>query len=260
MENLKAFEWYRNTSGYRLAWMPRRGKKAFWITQPADVWGDEKQVIERNSELHISTTEYQGEKRIANSGIYIADLRQTVHPGKTDEIPLFEAVHPFQSDDLVSLNLLRTAHSPQGWLDFTNKYGMIGHRPILDRWHMGEKKGQWRIYEVEHEGEWHHLTGVLSRIYQDYQAIKKRDSVYLSKIIKWDSDNVVREDRGLTIAGEKIRPSIAMRGRYRNNPHYFEHMKRPDVFVPAAFSIRDHVNRYLEKSLSLEISFDPKSL
>src|SRR5262249_19437945 len=115
-------------------------------------------------------------------------------------------------------------------------------------------------YEVEHEGEWHHLTKVLSRIYYDYVAIKGRDSVYLSKVMKWESDNVVREDRGLRILEAKIRPSIAMRGRYQHNAHYFEHMKRPDVFTPAAFSLRDTVNSYLEKSLSLEVSFDRKSL
>jgi hypothetical protein len=112
-----------------------------------------------------------------------------------------------------------------------------------------------------HEGEWHHLKNVLSKIYDDYPAIKRRDSTYLSKVIKWDSDNVVREDRGLKVGRTKILPAIAMRGEESSyNAHYFQYMKRPDVFAPAAFSLRDRVNSYLEKSLSLEISFDPKSL
>jgi hypothetical protein len=162
----------------------------------------------------------------------------------------------------VSLNLLQASDSPKGWLAFANKYGAIGHSPILDHWHMGEKRkeGGHRIYEVEHEGEWHHLVGVLSRIYRDYQAIKEKDSRYLKKIIKWESGDVVREDRGLEMAGTRICPAIAMRGRYRHNSDYFNHMKRPDVFTPAAFSIRDYVNRYLEKSVSLQVSFEPKTL
>jgi hypothetical protein len=33
-------------------------------------------------------------------------------------------------------------------------------------------------------------------------------------------------------------------------------MKKPDVLTPAAFTLRDDVNSYLEKALSIEIHFD----
>jgi hypothetical protein len=56
----------------------------------------------------------------------------------------------------------------------------------------------------------------------------------------------------------KIKPAIALRGSYPLNAKYFESMRRPDVFVPAAIVISDYVNQYLEKSLSLEVSFDLK--
>jgi hypothetical protein len=113
---------------------------------------------------------------------------------------------------------------------------------------------------VKHEDEWHHLRNVLSQIYEDYPAIKKRDSRSLSKVIIWDSDDVVREDRGTKSDRTRIRPAIAMRGKYPVNAPYFEHMKRPDVIVPAAFALRDAINRYMEHSLSLRVSFDPKTL
>jgi hypothetical protein len=54
--------------------------------------------------------------------------------------------------------------------------------------------------------------------------------------------------------------AIAMRGKYDSNAHYFKYMKRPDLFTPAAFVLRDDINRYLEKSISLQASFDPKTL
>jgi hypothetical protein len=136
---------------------------------------------------------------------------------------------------------------------------MIGHRSVRDHWNLFEKKNGCLFYELEHEGEWHRLTKVLSKIYNDYPAIRKKNTSYLSSVIKWESDNVVREDRGLKIGRAKISPAIAMRGKYSRNAHYFEYMKRPDVLTPAAFVIRDDVNRYLEKSLSLELSFDPKT-
>src|SRR5262249_38860357 len=121
----------------------------------------------------------------------------------------------------------------------------------------------WFIYDVEYEGECHHLTKVLSRIYNDYPAIMKRDSEYLSEIIKWESESIVREDRGLKLAGTPIQLAIAMRGDSTScsyNAAYFEHMKYPDLFTPAAFALRDDVNGYLDKALSLELSFDPKTL
>jgi hypothetical protein len=259
MESLKSFEWYRDLAGYRLALLPKRGNKAFWIENSDGGWSTELDV-DRSVKLDISATQYHGEKRIPKKGIYIAGHRQILNTGKPDESPRFEAVYPFKTDELVSLNLLQKARGPKGWLDFTNKFGMIGHEPALHQWHMSGRDKRWFVCSVEHEGEWHHLTNVLSKIYQDYPAIKKRDSKHLFKIIDWESDDIVRQDRGRMIGGAKIQPAIAMRGKYSVNAHYFEHMKRPDVFVPAAFALRDAVNRYMEKSLSLEISFDSKTL
>jgi hypothetical protein len=257
MQSLRSFEWYRDSAGYRLAWLPSRGKKAFWIDTPNRSWSGEH-IVNRSTALNISTTEYQGEKRVANSGMYIGGHRQTFI-GKRNETSPVEIIRPFEKNEVVSLNILETDSTPNGWLDFTNRYGMLGHRPLLNRWHMSGKDTQLFICEVEHEGEWHHLRNVLFRIYYYYDAKKSRDSSFLSKFIKWESDNVVREDRGIKILGKKILPSIAMKGKYAHNSHYFEHMKRPDVLTPAAFALRDDVNSYLEKSLSLEVSFDPKT-
>jgi hypothetical protein len=259
MESLKRFEWYRDAAGYRLAWLPPNSKKALWIEHPNMGW-PENRNIDRSMRLDIFTSESRGEKRIAKSGTYIAGFRQTLHVRKPDETAYVEKVRPFETDELVSLNLLKTAHTPKGWLDFTNKYGMIGRQPILDHWHLSGKDKHWFIYQVEHEAEWRHLTNVLSRIYNDYPAIEKRDSKHLSKIIRWDSNDEVREDRGIKIGRAKIRLPIAMRGKHPHNADYLEHMKRPDVLTLAAFALRDYVNRYLEKSISLEVSFDYKSL
>jgi hypothetical protein len=257
MQSLKSFEWYRDSAGYRLAWLPPRGKKAMWIDTPNRSWPGEH-IVDRSANLDISTTEYKGEKRLANSGIYIAGHLE-IFVGKKIKTSKIEIVYPFETNEIVSLNILQVDNTPNGWLDFTNKYGMLRHGQSLDRWHMSGKDAQPFICEVEHQGEWHHLRNVLSRIYYYYDAIKKGDSVYLSKFIKWKSDHVVREDRGIEILGAKTLPPIAMKGKFAHNVHYFEHMKRPDVLAPAAFALRDNVNRYLEKSLSLEISFDPKS-
>jgi hypothetical protein len=54
--------------------------------------------------------------------------------------------------------------------------------------------------------------------------------------------------------------AIAIRGEHDFKSDYFEHMKRPDVFVPAAFVLRDMVNGYMEKALSFNTSFDPTTL
>jgi hypothetical protein len=259
MQSLKNFEWYRDAAGYRLAWLPQRGKKAHWINRPDRAWSED-QEIDRSVKLDISTTQYHGEKRVAKAGIYIAGHRQTLNARKPDETAVLEVVRPFATNELVSRNFLQMAHTPKGWLHFTNRYGMIGHHPLLDHWYMSGKDDRWFIYQVEHEGELHHLTNVLSRIYEYYPAIKQRDSSYLSNVIKWESDDVVREDRGVRIQRTRIQPSIAMRGKYSQNADYFEYMRRPDVFTPAALVLKDHINRYFEKSLSLEVSFDPKSL
>jgi hypothetical protein len=141
---------------------------------------------------------------------------------------------------------------------------MTGHQPALDEWHLtgrgvGKDKRRF-ICGIEHEGEWHYLRKILRRIYRYFPAIKKRDSKFLSKFITWDSDDVVREEWGPILGKTNLRMAIAMRGKHDFNSHYFEHMKRPDVFVPAAFVIRDEVNRYMEKALSLQTSFDVKTL
>jgi hypothetical protein len=259
MESLKSFEWVRDTAGYRLAWMPKRGGKAYWLSRSEEDWSDEYEV-ERSSPLEISTTQYAGEKRISKAGVYIAGQRQWLNRRNPDDLWCGEVVRPFDSDEVVSLNLLRTGSTLKGWLDFTNKYGLIGHIPILDRWHLFGKEKRTFIAQVEHEGGWHHLRNVLFRIYEYYPAIRDRDSAFLSSFITWFSEDAVHEDRGNKISGTRITPAIAMRGKYRMNAQYFESMSRPDLFVPAAIAISDHVNRYLEKSVSLEISFDPKSL
>jgi hypothetical protein len=257
MESLRNFEWHRDVAGYRLVWLPPKGKKAFWIDRPSSVIWPKVHEIDRATELDVFPGETKGEKDILKRGAYIAGFRQTIHRRKSDETAHVEIVRPFETNELISLNLLKTAHTPQGWLDFTNKYGMIGRESIHEHWFLGGKDKYSFIYQVEHQGEWHRLTRVLSRIYNDYTAISKKDAVYLSRIIKWESDCEVREDRGIEIQGIKIRLPIAMRGC---NENYLKHMNRPDVFVPAALSLRDYVNEYLEKSISLKLSFDTESL
>ncbi len=259
MESLKSFEWFRDLGGYRLAWMPKRDGKAHWIRRPGDGWS-EKYDVEQTSPLQISTTQYAGEKRVANVGVYIAGQRQWFGKKTADDLWEGEIVRPFETDEVVSLNLLRAGSTLKGWLDFTNKYGLLGHRPILDRWHLSGREKRTFIAEVEHESEWHHLRNVLFRIYEYYPAIQNRDSAFLNNFITWESNDIVREDRGLEIDGIKIVPAIAMREEYGKNAQYFDFMNQSDVFVPAAIAIKDCVNSYLEKSLSLEISFDPKTL
>jgi hypothetical protein len=259
MESLKSFEWYRDLAGYRLALLPVRGKKAFWVDAPSSEWS-ERPKFDRSVTLDIGTSQYQGEKRVPKQGCYIAGHRQVLNVRKPDENPEFESICPFASNELVSLNLLQKARGPEGWLDFANKFGMIGRRSTLERWHMSGKDKRWFICDVEHEGEWHHLKKILSRIYQDYPAIKKRDSKHLSKAIEWESDDIVREYRGAMIGRSKVQLAIAMRGKHSFNANYFEYMKRPDVIVPAAFALRDAVNSYMKGSLSLSLSFNPKTL
>lgn len=258
MESLKDFETVRDAAGYRLAWMSKAGGKAFWISRPGD-WL-EKYEVERSSPLNISTTEYWGEKRVARAGVYITGQRQWLNTRKRDELWQGEIVRPFNSDHVVSLNLLRAGNTVRDWLDFTNKYGLIGRSPTLGRWFLSGKDKRTFIAETEHEGEWHHLRNVLFRVYEYYPAIQNRDFAFLKNFITWESDDIVREDIGLKVGGIKITPAIAMREKHGMNARYFEVMSKPDVFVPAAIAIKDYVNSYLEKSLSLEISFDPKTL
>jgi hypothetical protein len=263
MESLKSFESYRNVAGYRLAWMPMRGRHAFWISEPSDDWSG-RQVIDRSAGLEISTSQGRGEKRVAKRGMYVAHTVQILNRRGPDEVPDFEIMRPFESNELVSMNLLTAGDSPQDWINFINKFGLIGHQPLLDRWHLfGRDAGKDKrhfICEVEHEGEWHHLRNVLGRIYRYHPAISKRDSKTLSRFITWDSDDVVREERGPLFGKTNLRMAIAMRGGHNFKSGYFNHMKRPDVFVPAAFVLRDKINSYMEKTLSFQASFDPKTL
>lgn len=253
MDSLKTFSWYRDVAGYRLALLPERGVKAFWAECSTNSWST-KQKLDRSIELDVLTSQSLREKRVAKKGFYIAGHRQTLNVRKPDEYPNFEVVYPFATNELVSLNLLQSAQGPEGWLDFTNKFGMIGRARSTDRWSMSGKEKRRFICDVEHEGEWHHLTRVLSQIYRNFPAIQKRNVDYLSKKIEWESDDLVRQNAGFT------RIAIAMRGKHFVNAHYFEHMRRPDVVVPAAFALRDAINRYLERSLSLNVDFDPKTL
>jgi hypothetical protein len=237
--------------------MPMRGRHAFWINEPSDDWSG-GQDIDRSARLEISASEGRGEKRVAKRGMYVAHIVQILNRRRPDEVPEFEIVRPFESNELVSKNLLTSGNSPQGWINFINKFGLIGRQPLLDRWHLfgrgtGKDKRHF-ICEVEHEGEWHHLRNVLGKIYRYHPAIRKRDSKTLSRFITWDSDDVVREER------TNLRMAIAMRGEHNFMSGYFDHMKRPDAFVPAAFVLRDEINSYMEKALSFEVSFDPKTL
>jgi len=262
MESVKSFEWYRNAGGYRLAWVPQRGKSAFWVNKPSDDWSGGHE-IDRSAKLEISADQGRGEKRVAARRIYFAHTVQILNRGKPYELPNFETVRPFESNELVSLNLLRTGNTPQGWLNFANRYGMIGHR-ALDHWYLtgrgvGKDK-RWFICDVEHESEWHRLRNILRRVYHYFPAIKERGSKPLSRFITWDSDDVVREERGPLFGKTNLRMAIAIRGEQNFKSGYFNYMKRPDVFVPAAFVLRDEINSYMEKALSFQASFDPKTL
>src|SRR5437870_13190786 len=118
MESLKTFEWYRDSAGYRLALLPERSKKAFWIVAPNKDWST-RQEFDRSVKLEIGTSQYQGEKRIPKKGFYVAGHRQILNVRKPDENPRFEVIYPFATNELVSLNLLQQARGPEGWLEFT---------------------------------------------------------------------------------------------------------------------------------------------
>jgi len=248
MESLKRFEWFRDPAGYRLAWFPSGRSKAYW-SHPSDHWSG-PQSADRSIKLDIDT---KPEK--ARQGLYIAGYRYDVNArkGSSDGMASREIIRPFANDELVSRNLLETEDSPRGWLDFTNKYGLIGRTRSVNSSHLTGRDKRWFIYEVEHEGQWHHLRRTLFKIYNYYPAIQKRDKKYLAKFIQWDSAGVVREDEGIWIGRAKIRMAIAIKGLSRS--HYFEHMKKPDVLTPAAFALR-FVNRYLRDGVSVEVDFD----
>src|ERR1043166_1501077 len=106
MESLKKFEWVRDVAGYRLACIPKRGGKAHWIRELNESWS-EKQDLDRSSIFDVSTTQYAGEKGVAKSGIYITGQRQYINRKARDQMWRGEIVRPFQSDEVLSLNLLR---------------------------------------------------------------------------------------------------------------------------------------------------------
>jgi hypothetical protein len=84
---------------------------AFWVDEPSDDWLG-RHEIDRSAKLEILTGQSRGEKRVAARGIYVAHTVQILNRGKPDELSSFEAVRPFESNELVSLNLLRTGDTP----------------------------------------------------------------------------------------------------------------------------------------------------
>src|ERR1043166_7434547 len=98
-------------------------------------------------------------------------------------------IRPFEGDELVSLNLLRAEDSPAGWLKFTNKYGMLKPLRELDHWYLLGRDKRLFMYQLEAEGEWHHLRKTLFKIYSFYPAIQRRDSRWLAHFIKWQDDD-----------------------------------------------------------------------
>lgn len=248
MESLSNFEWRRDPAGYRFAWIPERQRKAYWVTA-AEKWSGAKS-IDRSIKLEI--WQPHGETRRASSGLYLAGFRNDLNV-KGAKTP-FEIVKPFAGEELVSRNLLESDSGPQGWLQFTNKYGQLSND---NQWHLGGRDKRWFVYlNTVHEGEWHHLRRTLFKIYNYYPAIKAKNSKYLSRFIHWESDDIVREDEGIYLGKYKVRLPIAMRGRSETNSHLFRYFKKPDVIGPAAFALSDFVNGYLKKAVSIELNVD----
>ncbi|HEX9211057.1 MAG TPA: hypothetical protein VF901_11140 [Bradyrhizobium sp.] len=205
--------------------------------------------------MSIATTLYRGEKRPARPGLYIAAHR--MHPN-SDDSPSHVAIRPFEGDELVSLNLLNSAGSPKAWIEFSNRFGML--RTEKERWHLTGRDRRLFLYSVEAEGEFHHLCNVLWRIYNYYPAMRTGDADLLGRFIEWDSDDVVREKWGPVLGGIQTRPAIAMKGFTVEEDIAISRMNKSDLIAPAAFSIQDHVNRYLKDALSLEVTFDQQEL
>jgi hypothetical protein len=250
MESLSSFEWLRDPTGYRFAWIPGRRRKAYWVTA-VDQWSGEHSV-DRSIKLEISQP--MGEKSRVKAGLYLAGFRYDLNV-KGAEIRS-ETVKPFAGEELVSRNLLDSDSGPQGWLQFTNKYGLLSN-DNHERWHLAGRDKRWFVYQsILHEGEWHHLMRTLFKIYNYYPAIKSRDSKYLSQFIHWESDDVVREDEGIYLGKHKVLWPIAMRGQSEMNSHLFKHFKKPDVIGPAAFALSNIVNGYLKKAVSIELNVD----
>src|SRR5690242_8574340 len=99
MESLKSFESLRNVTGYRLAWMPQRGEQAFWVVEAGERWSGQH-VVDRSMKLKISATQYHGEKRVASQGMYVAHTIQILNRGGADDVPEYEVVRPFASNEL----------------------------------------------------------------------------------------------------------------------------------------------------------------
>jgi hypothetical protein len=253
MESLKQFEWYKDPNGYRLVRVSPSGRTFF--VKPADHWEDKFEKEERQPrEMKIATTIYRGEKRAARPGLYIAAHRMHLSGGPPSNV----ATRPFDGDELVSLNLLNGVGSPKAWIEFSNRFGMLGTEE--ERWHLTGRDRRIFMYSVEAEGEFHHLCNVLWRIYTYYPAIRTRNADLLGRFIEWDSDGVAREKWGPVLGGMQTRPAIAMKGFTAEEDAAISRMNIPDLVAPAAFSIQDHVNRYLKDALSLEITFDQQEL
>jgi hypothetical protein len=254
MESLKKFEWHKDPDGYRLVYVTPRSRRIHFAKSPTK-WEEKPEKDDGTArELSIQTTIYWGEKRPPKSGLYVAGYRSYPNTKKGDAS--YVTVRPFENDNLVSLNLLNHSHTPNEWIDFANKFGMLGTEK--ERWYLVGRDPKVFMYSVEPEGAFHHLINVLLRIYWYFPAIQARNTDYLRRFIEWDSESVVRETWGPVIGGTPTRPAIAMKGVTGNEA--FNWIKRPDLIGPAALSIQDHVNRYLKDALSLEIEFDQSEL
>jgi hypothetical protein len=253
MESLKRFEWSKDPNGYRLVRVSPSGRTFF--VKPADHWEDEfEKEKSQPREMNIATTLYRGEKRTARPGLYIAAHRMHLSGGSPSRV----ATRPFEGDELVSLNLLNSIGSPKAWIEFSNRFGMLGTEK--ENWYLTGRDRRLFMYSVEAEGEFHHLCNVLWRVYNYYPAIRTGDADLLGRFIEWDSDDVVRENWGPVLGGIQTQPAIAMKGFTAAEDIAISGMKKPDLTAPAAFSIQDHVNRYLRDALSLEIAFDQREL
>jgi hypothetical protein len=223
------------------------------FVKPSKAWDHklEKQAG-RERELSIRTTEYYGEKRPAKAGLYI--IGQRLYPNLPRNKRSYVITKPFATDDLISLNLVNASNSPSAWIDFTNKFGMLGTEK--ERWFLSGRDPRVFVCDVEAEGSFHHLLNVLRRIYDYFPAIQSKNSNHLSRFIEWDSEGIPREKWGPKIGNTVLTPAIAMKGYTNAENEALKQMRPPDLVYPAAFSIQEHVNRYLKDALSLEIGFD----
>ncbi|MEH2529131.1 hypothetical protein V1277_004493 [Bradyrhizobium sp. AZCC 1588] len=254
MESLRQFEWHKDPNGYRLVYVAPRTRRIHFA-KPHIEWEAKPEKDEGSArELSIKTTLYWGERRPPKSGLYIAGYRSYLNTRKGNAS--YVTVRPFENDDLVSLNLVSQSCSPQAWIDFSNRFGMLGTEK--ERWHLTGRDPKIFMYSVESEGAFHHLVNVLLRIYQYFPAIQSKNSDYLRRFIEWDSNDVVRETWGPRLGATQTRPAIVMKGYSDIEDEALNWIKKPDLVGPAAFSIQDHVNRYLRDALSLEIEFDQR--